>query len=72
MYLEREYIKRDEKSPFEYHDFITYKSLTLRQKVLILYFLCEMQFDRPDLFKPVTEVPELEARHWVVVIHARE
>ena len=74
MYLDREYRKRNDTPPFVYHEAIRYQDFTLRQKVsmltqcLILYYLCERQLDRPEMFKPVMEAPEQQARHWVMYL----
>ncbi|KAJ3367309.1 cat eye syndrome chromosome region, candidate 2 [Kappamyces sp. JEL0680] len=43
-----------------------YSSLSLETRVLLLHFICEMQLDKPDNFKPYNDHSEYEATSWRV------
>lgn len=68
MYLDREYLKRNPTSLFKYDpdDPNPYASLSLRVRLLVLHFQVELFFERPENFRPVMVVSELEAKHWRV------
>ncbi|KAI8903865.1 hypothetical protein EDD86DRAFT_214497 [Gorgonomyces haynaldii] len=63
-YLEKEYLKQGLEMKFTKD--MQYSDLDPKTRVEILYFLCQLQLDRPELFKPVLETPEQIARHWRV------
>lgn len=53
-------------SYFEFSPSLDYWDLSLRVRILILHFLCELQFDRLDSFRGLTGVSDEEARQWRV------
>ncbi|KAJ3270800.1 hypothetical protein HDV01_007422 [Terramyces sp. JEL0728] len=69
-YLTKEFEKRmtEEERPFNHLDdeTLSYTKLTLRERVLTLHFICEIQLERLENFRPLGLFTEIQTTSWRV------
>ncbi|KAJ3310637.1 hypothetical protein HDV04_004880 [Boothiomyces sp. JEL0838] len=69
-YLNKEFEKRmtEEERPFKYteDESFSYTKLSLKERVLTLHFICEMQLERLENFRPLGLFTEIQTTSWRV------
>ncbi|KAJ3318326.1 hypothetical protein HDV06_000559 [Boothiomyces sp. JEL0866] len=69
-YLNKEFEKRmtEEERPFKYteDEGFSYTKLSLKERVLTLHFICEMQLERLENFRPLGLFTEIQTTSWRV------